>query len=819
MKKRLFGLSKTAAAVQVLGLGLLLLISCNNIFVPPREEQAAGGGKTGTVLLTFGNGVEGARTLLPSSASFQLYKLISTPVEPAGAPVYQDISSDTVIALAVGTWNIHVDAYTDLVGNNKAAEGDSETFTVSANSTTPVTITLHAVTSGGSGTLSVDIDGEGGVINYGWLSISSGPDFNQQVTFNNGSGDSSDAYIAPSGLDLDISLPAGQYRVTAYIYNNENQRAYINEVAYIYSNLTTDLVELIKAGDFVDITTISGTVQYQENSVDQGGYTLEVYTNPDGTGNVLGYTYISSSGVQPYTLHVPRPNKDVTLYFHINKNGRSYASNLPLNTGQPAATKDIFLNRSIITLSGSVLLTLDGNPLTNLFVTAYPEGGSYAYDATVSNGSWTMVIPSDFSGILRFNIGASDSSGQWYYAEDVGSWTAGSSTTGINLSAALVSVSGSFVATENGNPIRGEYVNISAYVEGTSSPGVPEPPVFPLQGQSSHNWIGTTCNWTYVTAAFSPTVQAQFRITIGNNNLTTATETITLGTSSVTIAPATYTFSSTTLSGSVSLTVNGNPLTNLSISAYPEEGGYAYNATVSNGSWTMGIPSDFSGTLRFDISASDSSGQWYHASDVGSWTSGSSTTGINLSAALISLNGTIGTVTVNGNILQTVQVYARSLGESYWGSITTSAGWQITLPSDYTGTLTIGVEVEYDGNWYQQDIDTWTAGSSATTGISLGNVNITLSPMAGTVTTDGTIPLGMGALYVINYDPALGFNQKSLGGAEIIGGSFSGYSSVISGHVAIMDKDGNIYITASPITIGSSMNFNLSTMTSMANDL
>ncbi|MDR0624338.1 MAG: hypothetical protein LBG10_07900 [Treponema sp.] len=732
MKKRLFGLYKTAAAVAVLGMGLLLLVSCNNIFAPPQEARAAGEGQTGAVALSLGNGVEGARTLLPTAVSFQLYKLTITPA--SGSVQYVDVNSASppAIALAAGTWNIHVDAYTDALGNNKAAEGDSGTFTVNVNQTTPVSITLRAVTAAGTGTLSVDISGEGGVIQDGYLQIYNGTDFNDLVTFYNGSYDTTNAYIDSSGLDMDISLPAGQYRVWAYIYNNEGQAAHINEVAYIYSNLTTGLVQVIGAGDFTDITTISGTVQYQENGMDQYNYLLGVFMNPDGTGNYLNGTDIYYTGAQSYTLSVPRPDKNVTLYLYIYKNGNwFYADSLNLTSGQPTATKNILLNRSTITLSGSVSITVGGNTLDYVHVYADTEGGGSSYDAAVENdGTWTMTIPDDFSGTLRFSISTWDSSGLGYSASNVGSWTPGSSTTGINLTASLVVISGSFTATENGNPLSGGYVYVSAYKETVTGSGNFD--VY-VEGQSNDDWAGGTCTWTFTTAALSPAADVQIRINNIGNNQNTATETITLGTSNVTIPLRAYTFSSITLGGS------------------------------------------------------------------------------------------IGTVTVNGNTPSNVQIYARTSDGSFsrWGSV--SGGfWQISgIPNDFNGTLTIGVEVDYAGWWYEKDVTTWNSSSSTT--INLEAVDFTLSPMGGTVTTNGTSALAEGWLYVVG-QPASAlsdlYGQTPLASAEITGGSFSGYvlSNLTSGYVVIFDDTNNVYITPSPVTLNTSMSLNLSAMTLVIDD-
>jgi hypothetical protein len=756
MKKRLSGLSKTAAAVQVLGLGLLLLISCNNILISPRE--GAGNGQTGTVTLSFGNGVEGARTLLPSGVSFKLYKLTIT--SESGQTKYEDVdsASPAPIELAPGTWNIHVDAYTDTGGINKAAEGDSEPFVISVDEITPVSITLNAVTGEGNGTLSVDISVASGV-SYGFLSIFDGTDFNDPVEFFDGSNNTTFAYIGSGGLDLDIPLPAGQYRVRAEIYNEEGGGTYINEVAYIYSNLITGLAKVIGTGDFVAVTTISGTVQYQENGVDQSGYSLWVYTNPDGTGNSLGRTGIESSGAHTYTLKVPRPDKDVPLYFYIdNHNGiRSAADTLTLSANQLTAVKIISFNCNVKTLSGSISVTIGDFSPASVDLRAEKDGEYSSYNATVSGGSgtrtWTMNIPLDFSGTLNFNIHGYLMNGSplSYSVSNIGSWISGSSTTGINLTASLVMVSGSFTVTENEGPVSG-YTSISAYREETPGSGN----YVYLEGLGFYEGAGA---WTYVTKALSPA--AAVRIEIRIENIGKISETIDLGTSNVTIEPKAYAL--VKVSGSFAVTENGYPVSGGSvqhITAYKElqvppewagdvpvplewlEGSYSYDWTGTTCNWTFStLGLSPAADVLIDISIST----------IGRTNLNIATERFNLGISNVTvpfktyaytvLSGSIGEVTVNGQPPDSVQVYTYSDGIWYYGSVS-GTDWQISgIPGDFDGTLTIGVGAEYANVTYMQDTTvTWTSGFS-TTDIFLGDVSYTvLSGSIGMVKVNGQPP-------------------------------------------------------------------------------
>jgi hypothetical protein len=731
MKKRLSVIYKTAAAVSVLGIGLLLLISCSNIFAPPHEVSASGNGETGTAIVSFGNGVEGARTLLPSAATFALYKLTISPANsnPASTVTPPDISSgsSSSVELTTGDWTIHVDAYTDAGGTNKAAEGDSAIFTVSTNTTTPVSVVLDAVSDAGTGTLSIDITGEGGsLINSGTLYIYNGPDYNNQVTFYNGSSYVPGMSFGSGGLTLNISLPAGQYRVLASITNNDNQIVYINEVAYIYSNLTTDLDRVMATTDFSEMTAISGTVRYMENDVDQDGYGLAIYMNPEGHSdyfNLANGIMIYSPGNQPYEFRIPRPDKPLTLYFFINKYGAGWpVGSITLTAEQVSATKDISLNRSTITLSGTVAVTVGGSPVSyiNLSASAYSEGeGTYSYYNIENSGSWSISgLPSDFSGTVHFEIVTThDESG--YSTEIDYPWTSGSPTTGINLG------------------------NID----------------------------------------FTPDI---------------------------------------ILSGTIgTVTMNGSTAYYVDIYARTSDDIY-HGGHVESGNWKLHIPGDFLGTLTIEVRGWDGAG-YSDQRDITTWTSGSAITGIdlgNISFTSITLSGTLGTVTIDGNTPTSVEIYAKNSDKYYtsFPGFLDSGNWQIpNIPSDFSGTLTIVVQASYNWDQHEKDVYTWTPGSSFT-GINLGNISF-ISLISGSVTTNGSTPLSSGLVNVFDPSkmPDLDDYNHLLGGAEIINGAFSGYvdSGFTTGYVVIFDEADfdYYYVTPSPVTIGSSMSLNLIAMT------
>jgi hypothetical protein len=314
-------------------------------------------------------------------------------------------------------------------------------------------------------------------------------------------------------------------------------------------------------------------------------------------------------------------------------------------------------------------------------------------------------------------------------------------------------------------------------------------------------------------AALSSPTPVQLYITIGGNSVT---ETITLGTSDYTISPKAYTF--TVLRGTIGdVTVNGGSVSNVSIYA-KNSSGNRYWGPTNNNDWEIHIPGTVSGSLTIGVQA-QYGGNWTEQ-DVDTWNSSSSPSGIslgNVDFSLVILSGTIGTVTVNGGSAVNLSIYAKTSTNNYWTP--GDSPWQIGLPNGFSGNATIGVQFGYNGGWYEKDLITQPVSGASIAGIDLGTPTITLTPIGGTVTTNGSVLLDYGQLLV--FDPAGGTpNEQSqpLGYAEISNGTFSDYvvGSMTTGYVVIQ-SGGNYYITGtglspSPVSIGSSMSLNLANM-------
>jgi hypothetical protein len=103
------------------------------------------------------------------------------------------------------------------------------------------------------------------------------------------------------------------------------------------------------------------------------------------------------------------------------------------------------------------------------------------------------------------------------------------------------------------------------------------------------------------------------------------------------------TITTISLSGTVSVTVDGSVPDDITIEARDNENREVGGCSASGGSWTMNIPADYTGTVRFIVYAY-AGGEWYNniATGVTQTVSGASISGItlNVAATMITVSGT-----------------------------------------------------------------------------------------------------------------------------------------------------------------------------------
>ncbi|MDR1216548.1 MAG: Ig-like domain-containing protein [Treponema sp.] len=265
---------------------------------PPSVEN------TGVVLLTFNNA--DARTALPTAPVFTKYGLSAQKYnedDPEGGAVTTEITGGTgSLSLSVGSWVITATGY--VAEDKVAAVGASAKFVVAAGSSTPVNITLYAVTDKGNGVFTYAITPPSGV------TLES-----TKLTF-----DSVDVplTLGDDGKYTDsVSKAPGVYLVklemeTAY------QSLIRTEVAHIYSNRTTHKEWVIAAGDFAEYFTLSGTI------ADNPGITLiEAYAGEIYQGAA---TKVTNSA---WSMALPVYSEETALNF------KGWKGNIPFDGSAP----------------------------------------------------------------------------------------------------------------------------------------------------------------------------------------------------------------------------------------------------------------------------------------------------------------------------------------------------------------------------------------------------------------------------------------------------------------------------------------------------
>jgi hypothetical protein len=370
-------------------LGVLLLASCNNIFNP--SEVSSGKTGEGTLNITLGNGVEGARTFLPSKNGIDHYKLTITP---GNTEVTINTGDSTSVNLSPGEYTITAEAYADDGSGMQVAAQGSTSATVTEGQSTPVSIALRAVTSeGGTGTLEWSVTGEWDtVLSWGQASFYAYDGLSQSFSLPMDS-----IYIYSgnsSGTATDI--PAGEYLLRLELSNNGGKSIFFHDVVHIAPGLTTHADYTVTAADFGNFTTISGTAEYTIDDISQSNYQLIIYRDPERNSSALGQVMISND---TYTLMIPKPERDVTLYIFIRDNNnyqQYFIRSIDIEAGTETVSENVSLHRTTTIVSGTLtLVNLSSQSYGWLYIvdaSSDDELGATYISPLTDDNSWSIDI-------------------------------------------------------------------------------------------------------------------------------------------------------------------------------------------------------------------------------------------------------------------------------------------------------------------------------------------------------------------------------------------------------------------------------------------
>jgi hypothetical protein len=380
--KRFF--NKTMVVSLLLGYAFVLAGCFNPLTSSDGQGDTAKGQLTVTVK---GDGVGGARTLLPASMSYTL-SFTGPAGEPHSPVMLSNGETSTVITdLAPGYWTINAIGYD---GMGFAAANGSAGVTVTEEPTT-VSIPLRALLGGGNGSFSysVNFPSDRG-ISEASLGISPLNGNEESYKYVN--------LLEPNKKAGSFSLPPGYYLMTIQL-RNAYQTAGRTEIVHIYSNMETRTPHYeFTADDFTDTITLGGTINATINgSKPQGVY---IYAWETTTGNQVGYTYLysgdfSAAGRATWSIPILPFAQATNVTFSVevyDGNNWFYKDNIENTTVGNMDILTILLTVPIstITLAGTINVTVNSRVPQEVYI--------YARETTTGNQvGYTYLDSEDFS--------------------------------------------------------------------------------------------------------------------------------------------------------------------------------------------------------------------------------------------------------------------------------------------------------------------------------------------------------------------------------------------------------------------------------------
>jgi hypothetical protein len=385
--------------------------------------------------------------------------------------------------------------------------------------------------------------------------------------------------------------------------------------------------------DFTDFITLSGTVNVTINGAAANDASLYLYDNPECSGQNIGYSWVDPD-TGAWSMSFDSPASTTTYYIEVYAGDgvRSYRRPNAVDpiTVDPASTPGPLslgtIDFSSITLSGTVNLTVNGTAPQSVYVYAYTVSNDWLANvqADPSTGAWTMRIePFDTPTEVYFTANAETAGGSFSYEPDPGitRTVSGSDISGIDLGTknfAVITLSGTVNLTVNGTA--SQDVRVNAYTVSND-------------WQMQVGYVGadpSTGAWTMSIEPFDTPTEVYFTVDAYAAERWFYYEpgiTRTVSGSDISgIDLGTKNFAVITLSGTVSVIINGAAPNNATLSLYdtPECNdqyiGYA-SINRNTGAWSTSFESPASTTTYYiKVEASDNEGGYWRSHVAGSIT-------------------------------------------------------------------------------------------------------------------------------------------------------------------------------------------------------
>jgi len=361
-----------------------------------------------------------------------------------------------------------------------------------------------------------------------------------------------------------------------------------------------------------------------------------------------------------------------------------------------------------ITLSGTINVKYNGNVVPNVVIAAvnYTPGaylGSTELKNPANGATWSITIPALSSPLtdVHFRVEGSDATNNPLFYKElenpvVSVYDSNVGNINLNADVRIITLSGTINATYNNQPVPN--VNIEAY--GYDNGG--EEHWF---GNVYLEPTGSATPWSMQLREINSSYLVKFRVqgrTVDGreifyrNNLFSPTVTVN-SSSSLVISGITIDVGNITavvLSGTINITCNNQPVSNVQITAIDNETdndiGYAnIESPAANAPWSIILPeSNSSSQVRFKVNG-DYNGWYFNKEIPDPIVNINSPSGISLNVSInsITVSGTIN-VTCNNQTVESVNITAyyvnfpdQYVGSTYIESPANGATWSMTLPT------------------------------------------------------------------------------------------------------------------------------------------
>jgi len=496
----------------------------------------------------------------------------------------------------------------------------------------------------------------------------------------------------------------------------------------------------------INVITISGTVNIQTNGATLQNAYVQVFDDAS-YNNYLGDADVNltngnwSFATQPF-------NSNTTLYFRVVAwIGNDWYSKETTATvtvkGQSISGVNLgTVTFSVLTISGTVNVTVNGEVPQEAYIQVFNDA-SYSYWNQIGNAnvnlidgtwSWTIREPFDDYTTLYFRVRAYTESGYFYKDLDKTVTVKDQGESGVNLGSVTfnpITISGTVYVTVNGVVPQDAYVEVCRENEWGGWDQIGN------SAQVNLNY-GT---WSWTTEPFDSYTTLYFRVRAytENGSLTKdfSDKSETVKDQSVTVNLGNVNFSAITISGTVTIQVNGATLQEAYVEVYESNGSYNFsnylgraNVNLTNGTWSWTTASfDSNKTLYFRIGAYIGNGSFNKDTDESVTVKDQSIGNINLgTVSLITISGTVN-IKVNGATPQEAWVYMYDdanynnyLGNAYINLKNGTWSWA-TEPFDSTKTLYFRVGAYTVNGILTKDLDnTVTVKDQNISGVNLGTV-------------------------------------------------------------------------------------------------